>query len=176
MLPGLTDTNRDAASLAALANAAFGTTLTAANIDPTALKLMNLKLPNGQFFIPSETISSATTAGIDQQARLGYNALVFGPKTTFKADQVNGNIDYNFNSRDRIAGKYYYQNDPTFAPFAISQVGNFPQELSAGSQVFSLENTTTISPNAVWTQTFGFIRERAFAHTIDGYTNRRLWN
>jgi len=171
VLPGLTDTNRDAASLAALANAAFGTTLTAANIDPTALKLMNLKLPNGQFFIPSETISSATTAGLDQQAKLGYNALVFGPKTTFKADQVNGNIDYNFNSRDRIAGKYYYQNDPTFAPFAISQVGNFPQELSAGSQVFSLENTTTISPNAVWTQTFGFIRERAFAHTIDGYTN-----
>jgi len=171
VLPGLSDTNRDAASLATLANAAFGTSLTAANIDPTALKLMNLKLPNGQFFIPSETISSATTAGIDQQARLGYNALVFGPKTTFKADQVNGNIDYNFNSRDRIAGKYYYQNDPTFAPFAISQVGNFPQELSAGAQVFSLENTTTISPNAVWTQTFGFIRERAFAHTIDGYTN-----
>jgi hypothetical protein len=171
VLPGLTDTNRDAASLATLANAAFGTSLTAANIDPTALKLMNLKLPNGQFFIPSETISSATTAGIDQQAKLGYNALVFGPKTTFKADQVNGNIDYNFNSRDRIAGKYYYQNDPTFAPFAISQVGNFPQELSAGAQVFSLSNTTTISPNAVWTQTFGFIRERAFAHTIDGYTN-----
>ena len=177
VLPGLTDTNRDAASLASLANAAFNPScspdpcLTAASIDPTALKLMNLKLPNGQFFIPSETISSATTAGIDQQARLGYNALVFGPKTTFKADQVNGNIDYNFSSRDRISGKYYYQNDPTFAPFAISQVGNFPQELSAGAQVFSLENTTTISPNAVWTQTFGFIRERAFAHTIDGYTN-----
>jgi hypothetical protein len=166
VLPGLTDANRDAGSLAALANADFGTTLTAANIDPTALKLMNLKLPNGQFFIPSETVSDPT-----QQAKLGYNSLVFGPKTTFKADQVNGNIDYNFNSRDRIAGKYYYQNDPTFAPFAISQVGNFPQELSAGSQVFSLENTTTISSNAVWTQTFGFIRERAFAHTIDGYTN-----
>ncbi len=171
VLPGLTDTNRDAASLAALANAAFGTTLTAADIDPTALKLMNLKLPNGQFFIPSETISSATAAGLTQQAKLGYSALVFGPKTTFNADQVNGNIDYNFSSRDRISGKYYYQNDPTFAPFAISQVGNFPQELAAGSHLFSLENTTTISPNAVWTQTFGFIREKAFAHTIDGYSN-----
>src|SRR5580704_14412794 len=171
VLPGLSDTNRDAASLATLANAAFGTSLTAADIDPTALKLMNLKLPNGQFFIPSETISSATAAGVAQQAKLGYSALVFGPKTTFNADQVNGNIDYNFSSRDRISGKYYYQNDPTFAPFAISQVGNFPQELAAGSHLFSLENTTTISPNAVWTQTFGFIREKAFAHTIDGYSN-----
>ncbi len=162
VLPGLSDSNRDAASLAALANSAFGTTLTAADISPTALKIMNLKLPNGQFFIPSEN---------NLNSDLGYNALTFGPKTTFKADQVSGNIDYNLNGRDRLTGKYYYQNDPTFAPFAISQVGNFPQELSAGSHLLSIQNTTTVSPNAVWTQGFGFIREKAFAHTIDGYTN-----
>jgi carboxypeptidase family protein len=168
--PGLTDTNRDAAGLAALANADFAdrlsAPLTAADINPVALKIMNLKLPNGQFFIPSENISDPTTA-----SALGYNAIIFGPKTTFNADQVNGNIDYNFSAKDRLAGKYYFQNDPTFAPFAISQVGNFPQELNAGSQLFSIENTTTISPNAVWTQRFGFIRERAFARTINGYTN-----
>ena len=170
-LPGLADSNRDAASLAALANAAFGSTLTASDISPVALNIMNLKLPNGQFFIPSETIPSSTPAGLALQAQLGYNALLFGPKTTFNADQVVGNIDYSFNSKDRLAGKYYFQNDPTFAPFAVSQVGNFPQQLSAGSQAFSLENTPIISPNAVWTQRFGFIRERAFAHTNNGYTN-----
>jgi len=166
VLPGLSDTNRDAASLAALANAAFPDSskppLTAADISPTALKIMNLKLPNGQFFIPSEN---------NLNSNLGYNALVFGPKTTFKADQVSGNIDYNLSGRDRLTGKYYFQNDPTFAPFAISQVGNFPQELSAGSHLLSIQNTTTISPNSVWTQGFGFIREKAFAHTIDGYSN-----
>ena len=123
---------------------------------------MNLKLPNGQFFIPSEN---------NLNSDLGYNSLTFGPKTTFKADQVSGNIDYNVNGRDRLTGKYYFQNDPTFAPFAISQVGNFPQQLSAGSHLLSIQNTTTVSPNAVWTQGFGFIREKAFAHTIDGYTN-----
>ena len=127
---------------------------------------MNLKLPNGQFFIPSETITDPTVQG-----NLGYNAILFGPKTTFTADQVNGNIDYSFSSKDRLAGKYYFQRDPTFAPFAISQVGNFPQQLSAGSHAFSLENTRIISSNAVWTQHFGFIREKAFAHTEDGYTN-----
>ncbi len=175
-LPGLTNNNRDAASLAALADASFNPTcgsgqtppnpcLTASNIDPVALKIMNLKLPNGQYFIPSETITDAAT-----QTRLGYNAFVVGPKTTFNADQVNANIDYNFNARDRISAKYYFQNDPTFAPFAISQVGNFPQQLSAGSQTFSLENITIISPNAVWTQRFGFIRERAFAHTTNEFT------
>jgi Carboxypeptidase regulatory-like domain len=170
-LPGLSDTNRDAASLAALANTAFGTTLTAADINPVALNIMNLKLPNGQFFIPSETIPSSTAAGIALQEQLGYNTLIFGPKTTFNADQVVGNIDYIFNAKDRLAGKYYFQNDPTFAPFAVSQVGDFPQHLSAGSHAFSLENTTILSPNAVWTQRFGFIREKAFANTTNGYTN-----
>jgi carboxypeptidase family protein len=170
-LPGLTDQIRtDPAALAALAGLPAGTP-----INPVAMKMLNLKLPAGQFneqfFIPSETIPSNTAAGLAQQAALGYNALVIGPKTTFKADQVNGNIDYNWSTKDRLAGKYYFQNDPTTAPFAISQVGNFPQHLTAGSHAFSLENTTTISPNAVWTQRVGFIREKAFAHTTDGYTN-----
>ncbi len=165
-LRGLTDQNRtDPVVLAALAGLPPGTP-----INPVAMKILNLKLPAGkfsqQFFIPSETISDPA-----QQTKLGYNALTIGPKTTFKADQVNGNIDYNWSTKDRLAGKYYFQNDPTYAPFAISQTGNFPQTLTAGSHAFSFENTTMISPNAVWTQRFGFIREKAFAHTTDGYTN-----
>ena len=173
-LPGLTDNNRDAASLAALADASFnpqcGTAghsacLTASSISPVALNIMNLKSANGGFLIPSETIADPA-----KQTALGYNAFIVGPNTTFKADQVNGNIDYDFSGRDRIVGKYYFQNDPTFAPFAISQVGDFPQELSAGSQTISLENAVTISPNAIWTQRFGFIREKAFAHTTDEFT------
>jgi carboxypeptidase family protein len=171
-LHGLTDTNRDAASLQQLIDPGCGPAPNPCPaIDPVALNIMNLKNPAGkfneQFFIPSETISDPA-----QQAKLGYNALVIGPKTTFKADQVNGNIDYNWSTKDRLAGKYYFQNDPTLAPLnTVSQVGNFPQELTAGSHAFSLENTTTISPNAVWTQRFGFIREKALAHTTDGYTN-----
>src|SRR5713226_5651488 len=156
-LPGLKDDinqRQDPVQLAALANTASqcGTAvnpdpcITPAQISPVTLNILKLKLPNGQFFIPSETISSNTAAGLAQQVKLGYNALIFGPKTTFKAEQVNGNIDYNWSTKDRLAGKYYFQNDPTFAPFAVSQVGNFPQQLSAGSHAFSLENTTMVSP------------------------------
>jgi Carboxypeptidase regulatory-like domain/TonB dependent receptor len=172
-LPGLTDSNRDAASLQQLIDPGCspgGGANACPAIDPVALKIMNLKVPTGQFsqqyFIPSETISDPAT-----QSTLGYNALLVGPKTRFTADQAVGNIDYNLSAKDRLSGKYYFQNDPTYAPFAISQIGSFPQQLTAGSQVFSLENARTISPNAVWTQRFGFIREKAFAHTTDGYTN-----
>jgi len=159
-LPELADNNRDAASLAALANKYFNSScgpcqtppnpcMTAGDVSPVALNIMNLKLPNGKYFITSETIptnGTPPTGGVALQQSLGYNAFVVGPNTTFKADQLVGNIDYNFNTKDRISGKYYFQNDPTFAPFAISQVGNFPQQLSSGSQTFSLENTTNSLP------------------------------
>jgi carboxypeptidase family protein/TonB-dependent receptor-like protein len=164
-LSGLTDSNRSAGCLAMLANNSFGTSLTAADISPVAVNIMNLKLPNGQYFIPSVNVPAAN------QQQLGFDAIVVGPHTTFNADQVVGNIDYIFSTKDRLSGKYYFQNDPTYAPFAISQAGNFPQTLSAGSQTFSLENAITLSPNAVWTQHFGFLRQRAFAHTTDGYKN-----
>jgi hypothetical protein len=162
---GLTN-DRSADALANLANADFGTTITAANIDPVALKIMNAKLPNGQYLIPSVTVTDPNAA-----LQLGYNALVQGPETSFSADQANGNIDYNFSQKDRLSGKYYFQNDPTTAPFIISQLGGFPQTLDAGSQVFSLENTTIFSSNFTWVQRFGFVREKAYANTTQQFTN-----
>jgi hypothetical protein len=172
-LPGLTDNNRDASDLVNLANTTSqcGTPanstpcITTGQVSQVALNLFNLKLPNGNYFIPSVNVPAQS------QTALGYNAFVVGPRTTFKADQVAGNIDYNFSAKDRVSGKYYFQNDPTYAPFAISQLGNFPQQLTAGAQTFSLENATIISPNAVWTQRFGFVRQKAYAHTTDGYSN-----
>jgi hypothetical protein len=162
---GLTDTNRDATDLANLANTndqcgqPFNPScITAAQIDPTALKILNAKTTNGQFLIPSD-------GGLAESSNQLYNSTVRGAASTFKATQVNGNIDYIFSSSDRLAAKYYFQRNPTFSPFAISQVAGFPQSLQAGSQVFSLDNTTVVSPNTTWEQRFGFIREIASATT-----------
>jgi hypothetical protein len=157
--------DRSAAALAALSNKDFGTNITALDISPVAQTILNAKLSNGQFLIPTPNNNA-------NAQNLGFNALIQGPPTTFSADQVNGNIDYNFNAKDRLAGKYYYQNDPTTAPFSgVSQLGGFPQHLDAGSQVFSLENTRILSPNATWTQRIGFIREKVFATTSQEFSN-----
>ncbi len=163
-LPGLTDSNRtDAASIAALVDAADGCTgpgcITANQVDPVALAIFQAKTPSGQFIIPSE---NATTGESGSQP---FNAFVKGPSSQFNATQVNGNIDYNFGSKDRLAAKYYFQNDPTNIPFAVSQVPGFPQTLHAGSQLFSLDNTTVLTPNATWENRYGFIREVANATT-----------
>src|SRR4029077_6937179 len=85
-------------------------------------------------------------------------------------EQVNGNVDYNFSEKDRLAGKYYYQSDPTTIPFAVSQVLGFPQTMHAGSQLFSLDNTTVLTPNTTRENRYGFIREVANATTAQSLT------
>jgi hypothetical protein len=164
----LTD-DRSAAAIATVANnenpnGPCGSTtnpcLTAANINPVALAILNAKVKGGSFLFPSPTILDPSVATAQ-----GYDALVQGPTTQFIADQVNGNVDYTWSERDRLAGKYYYQRDPTVSPFGVSNTLGFPQTLRAGAQVVSIENTRVVSPNMTWTQRFGFIREVAFANT-----------
>lgn len=158
--------DRSAATLATLASGLnCGTPgnspcVTASQIDPASLKLLQAKTSNGQFLIPSASVFNPTLIGT-----LGGNALNSGPPSTFSADQVNANIDYVFNANDRLAGKYYFQNDPSTSPFAVSQVLGFAQSLQAGSQVFSLDNTTVLTPNTTWDQRIGFIRQVANATT-----------
>jgi hypothetical protein len=150
---GLAD-DRSAATLAALAG------VPATSIDNAALTLFQAKTPGGQLLIPSQNITDAA-----QISLLGGNAIETGPPSTFKADQVNANIDYLINNKDHLAAKYYFQNDPSTSPFAVSQVPGFPQTLHAGSQVFSLDNTTSLTPNTTWEQRIGFIRQLANAST-----------
>ncbi len=157
--------DRSASALAALANADYGTSLTASQIDPVALKIMQAKDSSGKYLVPSQTISN-----LNQIAQLGYNAFEQGPPSTFDADQVNANIDYNFSTTDRFSEKYYFQRDPSTSPFAVSQTLGFPQSLKAGSQVVSLDNIFTPTASSSWEQRLGFVREIAYANTAQTLT------
>ncbi|MGA3295581.1 MAG: TonB-dependent receptor [Candidatus Acidiferrales bacterium] len=177
-LPGLTDTNRDATDLVNLVNYDSGFTntygtctgskcLTVAKVDPVALSLVQLKLKSGQFLIPSAGVGLKNP---DENPFQRYNSAISGPPSTFDADQANANIDYDFSSNDRLAAKYYFQNNPSTSPFAVSLTAGFPQTLQAGSQVFSLDNITVLTPNTTWEQRFGFIRQIASATTNQSLT------
>ena len=170
---GLTDGNRDATDLVSLINTndSCGTEgnpkcIAAGQVDSTALALFQAKTKSGQFIIPSESLG--TNIGATETGTQRFNSAIVGPPSTFDADQVNGNVDYIFSSKDRLAAKYYYQRNPSTSPFAVSQVLGFPQSLRAGSQVFSLDNTTVLTPNTTWEQRFGYIREIADAATAQG--------
>jgi hypothetical protein len=158
---GLSDTTRDAASFANIINAQFpdsSRTLTASIVDKTALALFNSPaLPGepGKWLIPNDTASASLSSTHP------FNAFLPGTGR-FKADMAVANLDYNATSRDTIALKYFYQHDPTLAPYSYSSVPGFTEHLDNGAQVFSIINTYLVKPNLSTTQTIGFLREKTY--------------
>ncbi len=165
---GLGD-DRSAAALAAVDNQNFrnngfpcgtaGNTqpcLLASQVDGVALTMLNYKLPNGQFLIPSANPNFTPTLNFPE------NVFITQP-AYFISDQANANLDYLATSKDTLSLKYYYQHDPSTAPFGFSSVEGFTQHLDAGSQVASITNTQSIRPNFSVAEVFGFIREKIYS-------------
>ena len=164
---GLTD-DRSPAALAAVALNNWGTTVNPVvaanspgatgtlNIDPVAYALLNYKLPNGQYLFPSANPNFTPTLNFPE------NVFITQP-AYFISDQAVADLDYQPTSKDTLSLKYYYQHDPTTAPFGYSAVEGFTQSLDAGSQVASITNTQSIRPNLSIVEVFGFIREKVYS-------------
>ncbi len=168
--PGCGTTNRTdpvfAQCLAAISNDEWGTSISAANVSPVALSLFQAQLPNGQYLVPFSD-------GVTPTPVFPENAI--SPGTAyFTSNQAVANLDWNRNSKNTISAKYYYQHDPTVAPYAYSSVPGFPQFLDAGSQVASLTNTQSIRPNLSITEVIGILREKAYSTIGQPFTPQQL--
>jgi hypothetical protein len=159
--PLLTDNNRTPQGLAAISDAIWGTTLvnqlqTNPNaVSPVAVALFQYKLPNGQYLIPSAD-GQIPTPSFPEDAIVPGTAYFF-------ADQAVANLDWNQSTKDNVSAKYYYQHDPSIAPYAYSNVAGFAQHLDAGSQVASLTNTQTISSSLSVAEVLGILREKVYS-------------
>ncbi|MGA2674192.1 MAG: carboxypeptidase-like regulatory domain-containing protein [Terracidiphilus sp.] len=170
---GLSD-DRSAGALADVANSGWcpspsycplGTPLTGADLNNNAVNpgssvaysLMNQPAVNGEagkWLIPNPT-GVATVSH-------PYNVSLPGT-AFFVADQVVSDLDWNAGPKDTLALKYYYQHDPTTAPYAFSNVPGFAQHMDAGSQVFSINNVNLLKQNLSVTETLGAIREKIYS-------------
>jgi Carboxypeptidase regulatory-like domain/TonB dependent receptor len=154
---GLSDTTRSAGGFAGIVNNSFDSGLEPGNIDRTALALFNSpSLPGepGKWLIPNDSGTGLTPSH-------PFNAFLPGTGR-FKADMGVANLDYNATTRDTVSLKYYYQHDPTIAPYAYSSVPGFTEHLDSGAQVFSIINTYLVKSNLSTTQTLGFMREKTW--------------
>jgi hypothetical protein len=146
--------------------ASYGATLSASQLSAPALALLQQQLPNGSYFIPTPQITNPVLA-----KSLGYDAVLQGPNATANVDQGIANVDYVVNDKDRLAVKYYVQNDPITNPFAASDsLIGFGQNMQAGSQVGAISNTVILSSTLTWAQKIGFTRLLAYANTSQPYT------
>jgi hypothetical protein len=153
---GLTD-DRSPQTLAAITQNELPGAYTPGPIDPVALALFNspaVKGEQGKWLIPN-------AQNVTLQPGQVFNAFIPGT-AYFTGDQAVANLDYNATSKDTVALKYYYQHDPTVAPFAYSNVSGFTQKLDAGTQVFSINNTYLVGSNLSTQQTLGYIREKLY--------------
>jgi Carboxypeptidase regulatory-like domain/TonB dependent receptor len=160
--PRLTDTNRTAAGLAT----AFG--LTPAQISPVALALLQARLPNGQFAIPS----AATPSGLTPISGL----------STFRENQFNANLDYRLSDSHTLSGKGFFASNPTVqANYNFAGLGNGNQQLPGfgGSldiiqTLISITDTYVVSPNVVNQARIGFSRLRVTSVPEEPFTAASL--
>src|SRR5256886_3260919 len=141
--PKLTN-NRSAATL----QTAYGL----ASINPVALALLNVKLPNGQFLIPTPQTNG----------RYSGSAI-----STYREDQFNTNIDYRLSSRGWLAAKSFFSNAPQTRALGPNDGPNVPSvalDQKQNNRLISIQEIHTLSSTAINEARLGynFIRQDNF--------------
>jgi hypothetical protein len=121
-----------------------------------ALDLLQAKLPNGQYLIPSAQSTATYAYGVPNVTLIGTSMLV--------GDKATASLDYDLTRTDRLSFKYYYQNAPVSKPFGYSETYGFPTRQSNGSQVGAIDNTITIGSHLNWEQRLGFARMGSYSY------------
>ena len=130
------------------------------NINPVALALLNFKLPDGTFLIPTPQTVDPSRPFASQ----GFS--VFVQPCHFNEDQFLTNIDYLPSQKSKISVHFFLADDNetvTFPGNAINAVGNipgFPSPLESGFRVFSLSHTYMFSSAWLNEARFGYVRTR----------------
>ena len=128
------------------------------NINPVALALLNLKLPDGSFLIPTpQTVDPAKPF-----ASQGFSA--FAEPCSFNEDQFLINIDYVVSRRTRIAARFFLADSDqrvTFPGNGLNPASNTPGSTSPGDsdfRVFSLAHTYALSNAWLNQARIGYVR------------------
>ena len=165
-IPSLLTSDRSTAALTAMA-AAYGAPL----LNPTSLALLQAKLPNGQFAIPS--------AGNGPVIHGTVSTLLRG-LSTYRDDQFNSNFDHNFSVNDHFSGKFLFEDSPEFQANSFFPAANTFQSPGFGSTVnfynrlLSLNETHIFNASWINDAHFGFSRIRAFTVPQEPFTNSQF--
>jgi hypothetical protein len=172
----LTDSNRTAAGIVAAFNAYNATLpagqqqapITVAQVNPITIAILQARLPNGQFAIPSPTTGSGLTPISDI--------------STFREDQLNANVDVKLSEVHTLSGKAFTATNPTRqANFSFAGLGNGPTQLPGfGSDLqikqtlISVADNYVFSPNVVNQARFGFSRLRVTSTPEEPFTAQQF--
>jgi hypothetical protein len=130
------------------------------NINPVALELLNFKLPDGSFLIPTpQTVDPSKSFA-------GQGFSTFTQPCHFDEDQGLFNMDYLASQKSKFSARFFTADDNetvTFPGNGLNPSGNisgFPSPLDSSFVVFSLAHTYTINSNWLNEARFGYVRTR----------------
>src|ERR1019366_5080377 len=116
---GLTN-DRSTAALTALQASFYGASSTIPALSPISTKLLQAKLPDGSWAIPS----AAGTAG---SGATPISTPMSGV-STYREDQFTVNIEQAIGSKNRLQGTVFYADSPQYQPL-FSFLGSNPQQI-----------------------------------------------
>src|SRR4029079_15873092 len=103
------------------------------NISPVALRILNIKLPNGQYYIPGSGVA-------------GYKQATFTSPAIYNGNQGLVNFDYLVSSKHTVSRRWFYSDDTRSASVGGQLPGapNFP-DFSNTNAVLKLTSIVTDS-------------------------------
>jgi hypothetical protein len=157
-LPAYLGPQRDAGSLAAL-SLCYGL---GGYVDPVAEAVLQAKLPNGQYLMPSAP-GATTGAGCTPGKPASPVVETIPSNSTYKEDQFNTNLDIKLNDANRFFGKFFFASNRTnealyddFGDGNPLQAPGWPTEEDATQRVLAVGVSSVISNHLLNEARFGW--------------------
>ena len=118
------------------------------NINPVAVAMLNAKIADGTFFIP--------TPQVIRPDGLGFS--VFSIPSQFTEDHYLVNLDYQLSQNQRLSGRWFYARSPQNLAFTTSNVPGSGADAAFGNRNLVLRLNSVVTPKFLNTATFAFSR------------------
>ena len=150
------------------------------NINPVALRIMQLQLPNGQYMMQGSSTSPSACAALTTACQ--FPSFSYTNPATFHDHQGMGNFDYILSSKHTLSGRYYFEQDPTNGPFASNGTRITASNVLPGFPVFEektnqtalLRLTSVLSNSLVNEARVSYQRLIAEGSNSNPYTNTQI--
>ena len=109
----------------------------AQSINPVALNLLNAKLTDGKWLIPTPQADGRVTGTVP---------------STYNEVQFNTNLDYQTGHRDSLSAKFFFANAPQLTPLVGAALGGanlpgFGMQIGNDNRVLSVSYIHLFGPN-----------------------------
>jgi Carboxypeptidase regulatory-like domain len=131
------------------------------NISNVALNILNVKLPGGGYYIPGSTNG-------------GFQQVNYSIPSVYTGDQYLANADWVINSKNTLAMRYFFTEDPQTTPFSISNIPGTPSSTYYANTVSRVKLTTVFSPTLINEVQASLERNIANGFDTAPYTNQQV--